>query len=149
MRRGEDVMRISSRTFLESPVVDMTALQANVDRTQREVATGIRADAALPGNALRLDALDAANTRLERYAANTAGIRDRLNGGHFYCMWLARLYMRNRAMRTMTHTKNTSQKKRRWYGGSFVGPTGSKGDSYLNSVARSDVCRKSPNPGGS
>ena len=73
-------MRISSRTFLESPVVDMTALQANVDRTQREVATGIRADAALPGNALRLDALDAANTRLERYAANTAGIRDRLNG---------------------------------------------------------------------
>lgn len=73
-------MRISSRTFLEAPVVDMTTLQANVDRTQREVATGIRADATEPGNALRLDALDAANSRLARYATNAAGVRDRLNG---------------------------------------------------------------------
>jgi len=72
-------MRISSRTFLDTPVADMTTLQANVDRTQREVATGIRADAALPGNAVRLDALDAANIRLARYAANAAGVRDRLN----------------------------------------------------------------------
>jgi len=73
-------MRISSRTFLEAPVADMTTLQANVDRTQREVATGFRNDAATPGNALRLDALDAANARLARYTSNASRVRDRLNG---------------------------------------------------------------------
>lgn len=71
-------MRISTRTFLEQPVTDMTRLQATLGVTQQEIASGVRQSASEPATASRLGALDRSVARLAQYERNAAFVGDRL-----------------------------------------------------------------------